>query len=332
MDGNISSDTLRTLAAKAVGEWGMEASSLESFECNEHTLYKVTSAGQRRCVLRINDRNHQTDDELRSELHCLDALRVCDVPAPTVIPARDGALFKVVATPDFPEGRQCVLQGWVDGMPVSRMPGVRVRSDRKRVVNYRMVGELLARLHNCLSSWSPPENFTRSAWDSCALVGDNPRWGRFWELEALTAGQSDLLIAAAEIVRHKLNTFGRGPDRYGLIHANLVSENIIATESGMLPVCFGDCGYGWYLFDIVIPAFHLHGNENFDEAAGTLIESYRSRRDLADEHLDMLPTFLVARGLAELGWIHTRGETRSSDQTASDLINNVCSLAEDYCS
>ncbi len=49
--------------------------------------------------------------------------------------------------------------------------------------SYRTVGEIAARIHAHGASWKRPPGFARRAWDLESLIGDDPAFGRFWELE-----------------------------------------------------------------------------------------------------------------------------------------------------
>ena len=269
---------------------------------------------------------------LRAELQWMRALDEAGVHTPPVIPTLDGELFVTQTTDAVPAGRQCDLIGWVDGEPLGSIEGEEEPDAEVLVDSFRTVGKLMARLHNQAESWTPPEGFTRHAWDIDGIVGLDPFWGRYWELEALTPSQVDLVQAAAEIVRHKLTDFGQSADRYGMIHADFLPENLLANGESIKLIDFDDAGFGWHLFDVATSVFFFMGEDVFDPVLEALIEGYREERELSDEHLAMLPTFLMARGLTYLGWLHTRRETETAQELTPIVVEGVCALAEDYCS
>ena len=62
-------------------------------------------------------------------------------------------------------------------------------------------------------------------------MGEQPLWGRFWELAALTPVEMKLLTRARAAIAADLQDYGTQSDRYGLIHADLVPENLLMTAS-----------------------------------------------------------------------------------------------------
>ena len=51
---------------------------------------------------------------------------------------------------------------------------------------------------------------------------------------------------------------------------------------------------------------------------------------MPDEHVKHLDTFLLARGLTYLGWLHTRKTTDTAIALTPDIIKMVMMLAESY--
>ena len=332
MSDNASLEQLSALATKALEQWGIEDAQLTLLKHRENAVYGVTNGNGTRYALRVHRQGYHSDDELRSELQWMHALDEYGVHTPAVIPASDGELFKVVTTNDLPRGRQCDVLAWVDGKPLGSVESIAEDVPEVLRSSYYTVGTLMAKLHNHSSEWLLPEGFTRHAWDVEGITGESPFWGRYWELDALTPAQADLLVAAAEMVRHRLQKFGNGPDRYGLIHADFLPENLLAEGDNLKLIDFDDAGFGWHLFDVATSVFFFHSEECFDEILQALVDGYRTERELLDEHLDMLPTFLMARGLTYVGWLHTRRETETAQELTQTVIEGVCAMAEDYCS
>ena len=65
------------------------------------------------------------------------------------------------------------------------------------------------------SGWQRPTGFRRHAWDAAGLIGEQPLWGRFWELAALTPGQKDLLDRARALIAGGLAAYGMKPNATG---------------------------------------------------------------------------------------------------------------------
>jgi Ser/Thr protein kinase RdoA (MazF antagonist) len=87
-------------------------------------------------------------------------------------------------------------------------------------------------------------------------------------------------------------------------------ENVLITDAGETVVIdFDDGGPGWFVYDLAVSLFVHEGHPTFDERRDWLIGGYREVRELSPRSIDELPTFLMARRLATLGWTATRAET-----------------------
>jgi len=331
---NLTSElsNLEQLAKQALSNWDLQNAQLDLIKRRENAVYRVTLPDGTQRALRVHRPDYHTDEELNSELLWMQALNEYGVHTPKVIATADGSLFVRSKANGNAVSRQCDMLAWVDGSPLGSIEKGSKSDPSVLTDSYRTVGTIMARLHNHSSQWLLPDGFARHAWDVDGIVGSNPVWGRFWELEALTAAQVDLLQAAAEVVRHRLDQFGQGADRYGLIHADFLPENLLADDGEIKLIDFDDAGFGWHLFDIATSVFFFLGEDEFDAVLTALVEGYRTERKMPDEHLDMLPTFLMARGLTYIGWLHTRRETDAAQQLTPVVVRGVCALAEDYCS
>ena len=49
-----------------------------------------------------------------------------------------------------------------------------------------------------------------------------------------------------------MESIGKGPDAYGMIHSDLYPENVLFKAGRALPIDFEDCGYGYWMWDIAI--------------------------------------------------------------------------------
>jgi Ser/Thr protein kinase RdoA (MazF antagonist) len=188
-----------------------------------------------------------------------------------------------------------------------------------------MLGALTAQLHNQASTWAPPSDFTRHAWDADGLAGERPVWGRFWELRNLTSAQRSTLEHARSRLRRDLLDFGTDARVYSLIHADLVPDNLLVDGDTMRVLDFDDCGFGWHLFDVATVFYTMRTRDYFDAAKTAFLGAYRTVRPLTDEDLSLMPMFTAARALTYLGWLHTRGDGNpdSEKRAAASTVATV---------
>lgn len=309
-------------------QWDISKATLELIKHRENAVFKVEK-GDFKAALRLHRHGYHDDDELRSELQWMQALSAAGIKVPEVIPARSGDLFVDYFADGLPGELQVDLFEWIDGEQLGSVEeGVADAAEVERT--FAVLGELAARVHNQSVSWILPEGFKRHAWDADGLAGDNPFWGRFWEIRAATDAQRKLLIDVRERVHNDLEALPKSPGSYGMIHADFAAENIMVDGGDVRLIDFDDAGFGWHLFELATALYFIRGETYCDQAQTALIEGYRRHRQLTDEDLELLPLFFLARGTTYVGWVHTRSETDTAKELTPMLLEMACELAEDY--
>ena len=320
------------LVRDALPLWDIDRNSaLSPLKLRENAVYAVTdSATNERLVVRIHRADYHSDAELRSEWQWITGLKEYGVLTPEPRYSRNKRMFEIVESPGVPEPRQVDIVEWIEGEQLGSVEeGLEGSPDQIRA-RFETLGSTMAKMHNHASRWQAPEGFTRHAWDVDGLTGDEPFWGRFWELPALNARQRDMMLEIRDRLRAGLTELGTAPDIYGLIHADLVFENVLTGADGIRVIDFDDCGYGWHLFDIATSIIFLRGTGHFAMAKEALVAGYRQNRPLPDDHLAWFPVLLMARATTYLGWMHTRSETETAREMTPYIIELVMNLAEDY--
>ena len=312
--------------------WGIDGNSpLALLKLRENGIYRVLDqATAKKYVVRVHRAGYHSDTELQSEWQWMSSLREYEVFTPVLRYSNKGRMFEIVGATGVPEPRQVDIVDWIEGEQLGSLEEGLEGAAHEIRERFETLGSIMAKMHNHAEHWREPQGFTRHAWDVDGLTGEQPFWGRFWELPALSAWQKDRMMKVRDKLRTELTALGTEPDKYGLIHADLMFENILTGEDGVRVIDFDDCGYGWYLFDLATSIFFLQGTEHFNLAKEALITGYRKNRPLTDEHLSWLPTIFMARATTYLGWMHTRSETETAKEMTPFIIELVFSLVEDY--
>lgn len=318
------------LARTALAHWDIACADLTPLKYRENAVFRVTDSGGVRYALRVHRAGYHSDAALRSELAWMQALDAAGIAVPRIISTREGQAFAVARTDAVPEPRQVDLFAWVEGAPIGS-----VESDGDTApdpMTYRTLGALAARLHNQATDWCLPEGFERHRWDAEGLAGEDPLWGRFWELAALTTTQRDTLLAARDRVFDDLQHYGQVPEnapRYSLIHADFLPENVLDAGGEVRLIDFDDAGFGWHLFDLATALFLQTGQSQYPATRDALVAGYRVHRELPDSQVAQLPLFLVARAFTYLGWVHTRAETATAREMTPFMIDRALALIDD---
>jgi Ser/Thr protein kinase RdoA (MazF antagonist) len=319
---------LQRLLGLVEARWPLQCASIQPIKVRENAVYAVHLHDGRKVVLRVHRCGYHSDEALQSERTWMQALEDHGIEVPRHVLSNGGRSFERSHIEGFEGERQVDVFHWIAGQQLGSVEQGVAANGVADV--YRKVGRLAARLHNQSSVWNAPAGFRRHAWDAEGLAGERPFWGRFWELEALTESQQQLFVELRQSLWRQLNAFGTSPDRYGLIHADLVPENILVDGDSLQVIDFDDAGYGWHLFEIATSLYFIRRDSIYEQARDAVIEGYRQHRALSDEHLALLPMFLAARGTTYLGWVHTRAGEPAATEMVPALIELATAAAEDY--
>ncbi len=275
----------------------------------------------RRMVLRVHRPGYHTEDEIRSELAWILALRrngVVETPSP--IAGADGALLQIL--PDVERPRHSVLFQHVAGTeptPEDDLPEW-----------FHRLGVITALLQQHARAWARPSDFKRQTWDFETMLGRRPVWGD-WRLAAgLDAQARRHLQHAVDEMQRRLSAFGQSPERFGLIHADLRLANLLVSGDRLNVIDFDDSGNGWFLYDFATAVSFFETDPVVPQLAERWMEGYRSIAPLTAEEEAMLPTFILLRRILLLAWIASHRETPTAQAYGQSYTNGALALAESY--
>ena len=311
------------IATRALAAWGLtDGVRLRLLKHRENLVFAVEIAGRPQYALRVHRRGYHSDLELSSELRWMATLAEAGIPTPRVMQTLRGELFTSVTALDGQSAYQCDLLSWVPGEQLGRIEDAQAGEAHYIECSYEQVGRLAARMHAHSEWWRPQPPFHRHSWDEEGVLGPGALWGYYGDLQSLDPAQRALLDRAAAAARQRLGQFGKSMQRYGLVHADLVPENVLLDGEHCTIIDFDDSGFGWYVGDIATAVFFHLGTANFEPALQAMLRGYRQERVLKESELEVLDVLLFMRGMAVFGWVHTRSET----QTAHDLRAPVTSI------
>jgi Ser/Thr protein kinase RdoA (MazF antagonist) len=311
------------IAERALAEYDLAAdSTLSLLNLSENATYAVEDAATgNRSILRVHRQNYHLAHEIESELDWLDALRLeGGVTVPTVLPASDG---RRVVTVDM------------DGTPrhvvhFEMVAGVEPDEETVTVHDFHTLGAITAALHEHSQNSTRPAGFGRFSWDWPHCLGDEPRWGRWQAADGVGKQEHELLDRAAQLLQQRLSDYGSGPDRFGLIHADLRLANLLVDGQTITVIDFDDCGFGWFFYDFGTAVSFIEDDPALPEWQESWLRGYRSRRPLAAADEDMLASFVLFRRLLLLAWMGTHSHSKESRTKAITYAEGSCALAERY--
>jgi Ser/Thr protein kinase RdoA (MazF antagonist) len=275
-----------TAAEAAAQAWGGRV--LRLLRDRENQVLEM-ALPQGRAALRLHRSGYQSPAAIRSELWWSAELARAGLPVPAALPALDGSFL--VALPD---GRHASAIDWIEGeaLGVADKPFDRPLADVLDL--YHSLGALLARMHKVTETLTLPADFSRPRWDRDGLVGESPFWGRFWDHPAASPDQRATLLRARDALRERLD----GP--VGLIHADVLRENVLVNNRSVSLIDFDDSGFGYRLHDLGTALVQTLTQPEHPQLRDALMAGYGTTDVL------MVDTFTLARTLASVGWTMPR--------------------------
>lgn len=275
-----------TPAESAAARWGGQI--LRLIRDRENHVYEM-STPHGRAALRLHRAGYQAAEAIRSELWWCAELAKAGLPVPAALPSATGELLV-----DLPDGRHASAIAWMEGEALGEAAKPNPRPLAQVLELYRALGSLLARVHAATDRLTLPTDFTRPRWDLEGLVGDAPLWGRFWEHPEASPDQRAMLIRARHALRERLG------GEIGLIHADVLRENVLVNGRSVSLIDFDDSGFGFRLHDLGTALVQTVEHPEHPQLRDALMAGYGT------SDAEMVEAFTLARTLASVGWTMPR--------------------------
>jgi Ser/Thr protein kinase RdoA (MazF antagonist) len=179
----------------------------------------------------------------------------------------------------------------------------------------------------------PPRGFDRPAWDYEHSIGAGGHWGRWQDGLGIGREERRLLDRLDAAIAARLEAYGQGSDRFGLVHADIRLANLLVDGPYVRVIDFDDCGFAWFMYDFATTVSFMEDHPRVPELRDAWLEGYRSVAplDAADEA--ELDTFVMLRRLLLVAWIgsHHTFATEAAELGAG-FTAGTCELAERYLS
>jgi Ser/Thr protein kinase RdoA (MazF antagonist) len=287
---------LRRLATAALTAYDLGPARLALLSHQDATIFRVDTERGDRYTLRIYNPAFFAPASVEPPLAWLAALgRDTDLLVPAPIPARDGRLLVESTVAGVPDARLCVLSRWVGG---------RFRNRSLVPAHLEAVGRVMARLHCHAETFTPPST-TRPTWEWDWEFGDRSVFASGPDAVPMDDADRAILLAVEAPLRVATAQLGTGPGVCGIIHADFHQWNYLFLGDQVGIIDFGDCGHGYYLYDMAQAVLNLSETRSPDVPAlrAALLAGYRQVRRLPAEEEGLLDLFVAARFVDLLNWM-----------------------------
>ena len=299
------------LAEEAIKNWDVEVKSINLHLQSENTVFKVEGLDGNTYALRVHRRGYHDLEELNSEHVWTSSLSNAGLLVPEAVVTRSGEAYTSVSFLNSSEYRYVGLVKWIEGTILNDLILDLEEKDVSDV--YESLGKVIAKFHKATIAWEKPKDFKRHSFDTDGLLGSKPFWGRFWEAQNATTREREKLSLIRNNITEILSKLPRDINSFGMIHADLHSQNVLIQGKSLSVIDFDDSGFGWYGFDLAVAIwdrldFTATGC-HFDIAYKSLIRGYLEERPNAKDIIETIPTFLLMRTLMIIRWIEDRPES-----------------------
>jgi Ser/Thr protein kinase RdoA (MazF antagonist) len=316
---------LQALAEHAVKRFELAAGvTVKLINVSENATYRVDDlASGRKWALRVHREGYHSHTAIASELAWLTALK-SDGAALTPSPIRglDGEYIQTVSAQGLPNPRNVVLFCWENGAEPAE----------NDVAGFEMLGETAARMHAHVRGWRRPEWFERHTWDFETSLGATPHWGRWRDGMGMMPEIEKVFADTVSLIGRRLAKFGKGADRFGLIHGDMRLANLLMDNDNVKVIDFDDCGFSWYLYDCATTVSFFEHKPEVPELLAAWARGYRRRGVLSPEDEAEIETFVMLRRLLLVAWIGSHSETELAQSMGVDYTRGTVALCERYLS
>ena len=168
---------------------------------------------------------------------------------------------------------------------------------------YRQVGIIAGTLHKQTKHWNYPEFYERMEWNLDGTFGRD--WNNFYGVSYRSAKwfsqkEISILDACVELIRKRLEAYGKGTERYGMIHSDLRRANLLKNGDRITALDFDDCGMGWYMYDIAGAVGFIEHRPDLTEVVGEIIKGYETVLPVSPQDRQEIWTFIMMRRIGLL--------------------------------
>lgn len=289
---------------------------------SENHTFRIDAPGAPPFMLRVHRPEYQTVRSIGSELDWLMALhRDTRLPIPEPLAGRDGEILQHFFTPSG-QSHHGVLFRYIEGAEPS--------PESNLVELFGVLGDYAAQMHLHVIDWTPPAGFERQVWNAASILDADGLWGDWRTAPGVDDAIEPVLDTLCDALRRRLAEYGTGPDRYGLIHADMRLGNLLVDGDKVSLIDFDDCGFCWFGYDFAAAISFHETHRAIPALKEAWIEGYRAIRPLDEQDIAMLDALVMLRRMALLAWIGSHAETHLAQSHMNGFARGTADLAERF--
>ncbi|MEC9078579.1 MAG: phosphotransferase [Pseudomonadota bacterium] len=315
---------LSLLANESLELWDLPAGSkARLINVSENETFLVEAPDGFKSILRIHREDYHTETAIACEHAWSRSLNEeGGVKTPNILPGRNGSTIQSATSTALGQKRYLAMFEFVEGSEPDQQDDL--------TGGFEELGEIAAKTHLHSIDWERPEPFERLVWDLDTVFGKEATWGNWRDGPNIGQQTREVLEKVEATVIERLTRYGRGTDRFGLIHADMRLANLLITKGETRLIDFDDCGFGWLMYDFAAGISFMEDDPRIPELKQAWVRGYRSVRPLSEEDEAEIPTFVMMRRLALLAWIGSHSEVDIAKELAPTFAPVSEELGRNY--
>ncbi|EJL40206.1 aminoglycoside phosphotransferase [Brevibacillus agri] len=304
----------------------LSQATVDLLNYSENATYLVKNVPTaEKYVLRVCRPGYHTKAEIEGEVHWISSIyQDTSVEVSLPIAGKNGEYIQTVQLDSDSQEYCCVLFTFLEGEAPD------AHNETELVKQFELIGEISAHFHqHAIDNWAAFREIKRPTWDYETILGERPIWGRWQDGVAITPERLHLFQQVADIIKPRLDRFGKDANRFGLIHADLRNTNLLVLDEQVKVIDFDDSGFGWYLFDLASSLTFIEHKPYVPDLIQAWLKGYRKVRALSKEEELEIPTFIMMRRLQLIAWIGSR-ENETTRELGGEYTEQTDALARQY--
>ncbi len=334
MANNFENPEVFLSVARAAAErypYKRKEAKLLAFSENATYLIFDPETNEKLCVLRVGRPGYHTMEEYESEISWLRQINdYTPLKVANPLPASDGSYIQVIPGADI-EGSSddidyfCIATEFLTGETLEHdnAPGAAVE-------HFRTLGETTAYLHRQTEIWNGTKDIKRFHWDYESMIGEHGIWGNWRDYPEMTPAEEAKIARCCHIIKTRLDRYGKTPQNYGVIHADLRDTNIIVEGDTIKVIDFDDFGFGWHLHDLAGALTFIEEREDVPYLVNAWLDGYRKVLPFTDTDFVEIDTFILQRRIQMLAWMGSHQDSTPVQGYMQGYMEGTMGLVDRY--
>lgn len=320
-------EIFQSVAEQAAALYPFERTAAKLLAFSENATYLIydPETDEKLFVMRVGRPGYHTMEEYESEISWLRQINdYTPLKVANPIAAKDGSFIQVIAGPNHTQ-YFCVATEFLTGQTLEHD-----NSPEAAPKHFETLGETTAYLHRQTEIWNGAKNLKRPHWTCDAMIGENGIWGDWKDYPDMTPEDVTKISACCEIIKRRLDRYGKTPQNYGIIHADLRDTNIIVEGDEIKVIDFDDFGFGWHLHDLAAALSFIEEREDVPTLVNAYLDGYRKVLPFTDTDFVEIDTFILQRRIQMMAWMGSHQDSTPVQGYMKGYIEGTRGLVDRY--